>query len=62
MMRKNDINRKCIYYNCGGNIERCYPSYPKVYGARCEFHDKFFDLEENNLSPICYGCKNKKEK
>lgn len=54
-------DRECFYYSWGGNIKRGYTTYPREYGARCEFHKEFFKRDEEGiLSPNCYSCKHKK--
>lgn len=49
------INRKCAHYNWGG--DDIYPSYPKEYGARCEFFDIFFVVRSGGgIFPDCTNC------
>lgn len=62
-MKKNKINRNCFYYNLGGEGTKERPSYPSIYGARCEYYNNFF-YEDNKgkLRPNCNKCKNIKEK
>lgn len=43
----------CYYYSWGGNFKKDFTSYPREYGARCQFFDKFFGHE----GPNCKGCK-----
>ena len=51
------INRECEWYNWGGNVEKGYSTYPKEYGARCEYFKEFFDRSRDNiLTPSCYKC------
>lgn len=47
-------NAKCMYYNWGGTGK--YTSYPREYGARCEFYNKFFDRVDGRLNPNCKRC------
>jgi len=54
-------NKKCYYYNHGGNLSRGYTSYPTEYGARCEKHNAFFTQKDNKIIPSCEECKFKKE-
>lgn len=46
-------DRNCPYYNWGGT--RHYPSYPREYGARCEYHNLFFQSNQ----PDCTNCPHK---
>lgn len=54
-------NKKCYYYNHGGDITRGYTSYPAEYGARCEKYDEFFHKINDRIIPTCEGCNYKKE-
>ena len=47
-------NNQCQYYNWGGTGK--YPSYPREYGARCEFFGKFFTRDKDKLEPNCSEC------
>lgn len=50
-------NPSCPFYNWGGNPEKGYPSYPRIYGARCEKEKEFFERDaEGNLKPDCSTC------
>jgi len=46
----------CYHYNWGGG-EFDRPSYPSVYGARCEHFNTFFSHNGVSVSPSCKGCK-----
>lgn len=61
-MNKNQTNKKCEYYNFGGDLQKGYTSYPTTYGARCEKYNKFFTMKDNELTPNCYGCLNRENK
>ena len=61
----------CYYYNHGGDsrFHGDRPPYPKAYGARCEFHGKFFFSKRQwaggkheGLKPECGKCREYKEK
>ncbi len=49
-------NKKCYFYNFGENKNFDYIC-PSVYGARCEFFDKFFSRSsKEELRPDCSEC------
>jgi hypothetical protein len=56
----NDLTQKtkpdCPFYDQGGNSKFNWPSAPSAYGARCNFHNKFFSKREEVLSPNCFEC------
>ena len=60
----------CYYYNYGGDLSfPDRPCYPKPYGARCEFHKKFFFSKRQwawgrheGLKPDCGKCREYKKR
>lgn len=48
--------RDCFYYDWNSN-PRC-PSYPREYGARCDFFKKFFaeEYHTDKITPDCETC------
>ena len=44
----------CIYYNWNSNPRYC--SYPREYGARCEFFRTFFTKTNDTITPDCETC------
>lgn len=60
--KKEKTNPNCQYYNWGGDLDKGYTTYPREYGARCEFYKRFFSKDvKGNLIPNCYSCGNKLE-
>ncbi|MGD9275901.1 MAG: hypothetical protein PVJ67_01895 [Candidatus Pacearchaeota archaeon] len=55
-MKKNKTNTRCLYYNFGGDFDKGYAPYPKSFGARCEYHRKFFSKDKGKLNPDCGNC------
>jgi hypothetical protein len=54
---KNKTNKKCQYYNWGGDFDKGYFPYPKSFGARCELYKKFFSKNsQGKLVPNCSEC------
>jgi hypothetical protein len=53
---KNHTSSSCYYYNWGGDSDKGYPSYPREYGARCEFHKEFFSEKDGIIIPHCSSC------
>lgn len=54
---KNKTNKKCQYYNFGGDFDKGYVPYPKSFGARCEYQKKFFSIDkQGKLNPDCNNC------
>jgi hypothetical protein len=56
-MNNQEPNRKCYYYNNGGDLKKCFPPYPSDYGSRCEKHKSFFSMINDVLNPNCFECK-----
>lgn len=57
-MKIKETNSECYYYNWGDNPNFEYVC-PREYGARCEFHNKFFSAYDNtgkDLNPDCTNC------
>ena len=57
-MIKKETASNCYYYNWNNNPNFEYVC-PTVYGARCEFYDKFFSAKNQNgedLDPDCTLC------
>ena len=54
---QNKTKSDCKYYNWGGEGTDERPSYPKSYGARCEFYKELFYMNGKVLKPNCYSCK-----
>ena len=56
-MESNETNDDCYYYNWGGDGTKERPSYPREYGAKCEYYDEFFRLYTGGvLKPNCDEC------
>jgi len=57
LIKINEPNRDCYFYNYGGDLDKGFDTYPIEYGARCEMHKEFFYRNKNNiLIPNCYKC------
>ena len=57
ILKENEMKRDCDFYNWNDNQK--YSSFPREYGARCEFHNQFFKrTRENKIEPSCYKCEN----
>ena len=57
---ENKTNPNCYYYNWGGDLDKGYVSYPRIYGARCEYYDEFFSSDRMGvLTPNCFKCEYK---
>lgn len=64
VVSKDQTDSECRYYNWGGSIHRLgdriiadYPSYPREYGARCEYYQKFFIKDSlGRMLPCCKFC------
>ena len=54
---KTETKASCYYYNWGGG-EEGRPSYPREYGARCEYFDEFFKARSFGkiINPNCKVC------
>lgn len=55
---KDFPKRDCYFYNWGGDCSKGRPSYPREYGARCEFNNVFFERHylTGDLIPDCSTC------
>jgi len=55
---KGHPKRDCYFYNWGGDHTKNRPSYPREYGARCEFYKEFFTRDRlgAGLEPNCDEC------
>ena len=67
----SETRDNCYYYNYGGDssFHGDRPPYPKIYGARCEFYEKFFSSkrqiaqgEHEELKPDCDKCQEYRNK
>ena len=57
MPADQETRKDCNFYNFGGEIgNKERPTYPDVYGARCEKFNEFFSKRGSQLEPDCSNC------